>query len=370
MKNKDEKIKIKTVKKQNNKKQQSKFNSLLNFVDSNEDWILAISAGILLLLTLGVLFGTETKKPLDENFDINKNETHAYIEENDTKAKKTAEKTIVLKAEKNINTNININIKKEKQKIQNLVKKKNTKVFFIEGKLILINLDSSEKTEIIEDKNIIDFSLSSDKKNIAYITTNNGFQEIFILDLKTNKTKQITNTNAQKSSVVFDKSSEKIFFISNIDSVKGEIYSVDIDGSNQTRITNNNITEISIDVSGNKEIIFTAPSQENANLEIFVINKNGETKNLTNSFYNERYAKFSDDSQKIVYIKDESKSQVGEIFVMDKDGSNQKRITNNSIDERIPQFLDDGNKIIFWENNILFEANIFGNGDVKKLDIF
>jgi murein DD-endopeptidase MepM/ murein hydrolase activator NlpD len=87
-------------------------------------------------------------------------------------------------------------------------------------------------------------------------------------------------------------------------------------------------------------IAFTSDS------EIYVMNKDGSNQvNLTNNDTGDSYPCWSSDGSKIVFISDRDGN--GEIYVMESDGNNQKRLTNTIEDEEYPCWSPDGNWIAF-----------------------
>ncbi len=93
------------------------------------------------------------------------------------------------------------------------------------------------------------------------------------------------------------------------------------------------------------------------NWDIYVMNFDGSNKvNLTNTPYGffERYAKWSPDGKKIIYITDtprgsrkEQPEYAGEIWIMNADGAEKKNLTNNPAVDSSPSWSPDGKKIVF-----------------------
>src|SRR5205085_3792771 len=87
----------------------------------------------------------------------------------------------------------------------------------------------------------------------------------------------------------------------------GEIYTMNADGSNQRRLTNNEITE--------------------------------------------QGAKWSPDSQKIVFSRRETTTSPYQVWIMNADGSGQTRLTNTATVDWNPSWKPDGTKILFSRCN-------------------
>jgi Tol biopolymer transport system component/metal-dependent hydrolase (beta-lactamase superfamily II) len=137
-----------------------------------------------------------------------------------------------------------------------------------------------------------------------------------------------------------NKNNGKIAFYS-LRNDKDEIYVVNI-GDNKTKyLTDGQCPAFSPDGS---QIAFQKNS--GTNKDIYVINLDGsDFKRLTNSPSCERHAAWSPDGRKIAFQSDRDGNP--EIYIMDADGSNWHRSTNNPADEMRPSWSPDGKQIAF-----------------------
>jgi len=92
------------------------------------------------------------------------------------------------------------------------------------------------------------------------------------------------------------------------------------------------------------KIAFT--SKRDGNLEIYVMNADGsEQKRLTNNPAPDMAARWSPDGKKIAFMSKRDGNT--DIYVMNTDGSEQKRLTNNPAPDAFPSWSPDGKKIAF-----------------------
>ncbi|MGH9948872.1 MAG: FG-GAP-like repeat-containing protein [Pyrinomonadaceae bacterium] len=82
--------------------------------------------------------------------------------------------------------------------------------------------------------------------------------------------------------------------------------------------------------------------------EIYSMNADGSNhRRLTNNEVNEQGAKWSPDRQKIVYFRRETSALPFQIWIMNADGSVQTRLTNTVTRDYSPSWRPDGEKILF-----------------------
>ena len=137
-----------------------------------------------------------------------------------------------------------------------------------------------------------------------------------------------------------------------------EIYVMDTDGGNQRRLTSNSDKDFSPSWSPDgKRIAFISnrdghvhPRHGWSTYEIYVMNADGSNpQNLTNNPSSDRGPSWSPDGKRILFssARDNDNPHNSEIYVMDADGSNQQRLTENIDDDRDPAWSPDGQRIIF-----------------------
>ncbi|MBW8011470.1 MAG: hypothetical protein FVQ83_09550 [Chloroflexi bacterium] len=79
---------------------------------------------------------------------------------------------------------------------------------------------------------------SPDGQKIAFVSTQDGNPEIYLIDVDGSNLTRLTNSPQQERYPVWSPDGTQIAFISFRDSAAGEIYIINIDGTNLTRLTN------------------------------------------------------------------------------------------------------------------------------------
>ncbi len=101
----------------------------------------------------------------------------------------------------------------------------------------------------------------------------------------------------------------------------------------------------------NQQIVFQSNRMDNDS-EIYVMDINGENiKRLTHSPGLDETPIWSPDGQQIVFASKRDGNY--EIYIMDADGSNQRNLTNHPASDGHPNFSPDGQSIIFNSNRVM-----------------
>lgn len=199
---------------------------------------------------------------------------------------------------------------------------------------------------------------------IVYNTNVAGNDEIFIMDEKGLETFNLTNNNFGDFYAQYSRANGRVLFYSNRDE-NNEIYSMKIDGTDQTRLTNNNAYDAygSWSPDGTK-IVYN--SNREGNYDLHIMDANGKNDiNITKSSSVDRQPVWSPDGKKIAFFSSKSREDFG-IYTINIDGSNKTKLTDGL--DTHPRWSLDGNRIIFdrRENNINYIYVMKKDGTEQK----
>lgn len=212
---------------------------------------------------------------------------------------------------------------------------------------------------------------------LSFLTTRDGNFEVYSMDASGRNVKNLTNNSALDFWSSWSPDGKQILFYSNRDG-NNEIYVMDADGNNQRNISNHPSNDYLPAWSPDgKRIAFTS-DRNHKSREIYTMNVDGSgLERLTSNEEFEEVPTWSADGNKILFTRqmkepdDTSHASNGEIFIMDADGKNEKRLTFKKGFDSGAKVSPDGKKIAFYgpteeKNYEIFTMNSDGS-DITNL---
>ena len=215
---------------------------------------------------------------------------------------------------------------------------------------------------------------------IAFSSKRDGNFEIYVMGVHGGNPRRLTNNPARDYAPSWSPDGKRIVFCSDRDGhplripgwFTSDIYVMDADGGNQRRLTNHPEDDKSPSWSPDgTRIAFQSyrDNDRNHNIEIYVINVDGSNlQRLTNNLAADEAPAWSPDGEQIVFESareghfiDLDENITDEIYVMDADGGNQRRLTENRNNDWDPVWSPDGTRIAFAADR---------KGDGAKFDIY
>ncbi len=216
--------------------------------------------------------------------------------------------------------------------------------FTVSSKIYVMNADGSNATPLTSSAGDQQPSWSPDGTKIAFVSGRDGNDEIYVMNADGSNQTRLTSNASFDFDPTWSPDGTKIAFTSTRDfpGITGniangfEVYVMGADGSNPIRLTNNSASDVQPSWSPDgTRIAFT--TQRTGLPLVFVMNANGSNQvNITQSTtLDSADPEWSPDGTTIAFTSFNRVGQTnaGEVFFMNADGSNIRRITTASFDE-------------------------------------
>ena len=260
--------------------------------------------------------------------------------------------------------------------------------------IYVMEVDGNNQRRLTNNPNIDTHpSWSPDGKRIAFMSDRDGHfnipgglpnYEIYVMDADGGNPQNLTNDPNDDKFPSWSPDGKRIVFSSDRDGNREnyEIYVMDADGNNQQRITDNDFYDTYPSWAPDGERIAFMSRRDGhfigefgLSSEIYVMDADGKNmRRLTNNRKNEWSPSWSPDGKWIVFSADRKADGVNyEIYVMDADGGNQRRLTNNRHYDGVPSWSPDGKWIVFSADRkadgVNYEIYVMDNGGANQRNL-
>jgi Tol biopolymer transport system component len=190
---------------------------------------------------------------------------------------------------------------------------------------------------------------SANGQHIAFVSGAAGARDIFVMNANGQGLRNVSNTpTADEDWVEWSPKGNSLIFSSNRDG-NYEIYTSDMDGDEVVRLTYRTATYDgwgTYSPDGSRIAFQSNLGATAGSVEVFVMNADGSgITRLTNSPALDQMPAWSPDGSKIAFMS--SRDGNPEIYTMNADGTNQTRLTNNGALDARPSWSREGYGISF-----------------------
>lgn len=190
---------------------------------------------------------------------------------------------------------------------------------------------------------------STEDRQLLFISNRAGsYNDLYLLDITSLQVIRLTHGDSNIFSGPFSSDRKRILF-TGFGLTHSYVGAMNGDGSDPVNLTNQTDSDDAFpDWSPDgSQIVFA--SRRDGNNEIYVMDSNGDQlKRLTNNSADDFAPAWSPDGQQIAFLSDrESTTGVYSIYLINTDGSGVKRLTNDKGNDYTPAWSPDGSQIAF-----------------------
>lgn len=226
-----------------------------------------------------------------------------------------------------------------------------------DGNFEVYSMDASgQNVRNLTNNTALDFwsSWSPDGSQILFYSNRDGNNDIYVMEADGSRQRNLSNHPSHDYLPAWSPDGTRIAFTSDRDHKSREIYTMDAGGSGIARLTvNEEFEEVPTWSPDGKMILFTRQIAEPgdtshaANGEIFIMDADGKNeKRLTVKKGFDSGAKFSPDGKRIAFYGP-AEDKNFEIFIMDSGGGNAVNVTDDISEDYSPSWSSDGKWIAY-----------------------
>lgn len=236
-------------------------------------------------------------------------------------------------------------------------------VFHLAGDIHYLDLATGVGRRLTDDGLSWQSAISHDGRRLAFSSRRDGDLEIYVMDLDTGETTQVTDNAVDDDAPSWDPDGERIAFHSFRDG-NWEIYAVELDSGETARLTNDPAVDAypAWSPDGRSIAFDSMRTSYTGGYEVYVMGLDDEEPTRISAGANPEW---SPDGDKIVFVRQEDTG--GDLFLMDPDGENVERLTYDGGAKRFPCFTGDGETIIYDDTYTDIFAFDRATGDVYRV---
>jgi Tol biopolymer transport system component len=214
--------------------------------------------------------------------------------------------------------------------------------------IYIMNADGSGRTQLTDDaaSNVAP-EISPDGSHIVFASDRDGTDHIYLMSIDGRDQHRLTDSPGAEGEPTWSPSGTRIYFRKETTDGRIVIGSIKADGSDYRQLTDGSIRYLRAKVAPDGERILAVSVTRG--FELYVMNVDGsDQRKMPNISEGVAFASWSPEGTKIVYaIATPPPSPSADIYVINADGTGQQRLTKQAGVNEYPAWSPDGREIAF-----------------------
>ncbi len=214
--------------------------------------------------------------------------------------------------------------------------------------IYIMNTDGTGLTNLTDNDTAGDYMpvWSPDGKKICYYSDESGNSDIYTINIDGSGKHNITASQGEDYSPVWSPDGKTIYYVSS-SGTTFDIYSISPDGTGGKKITSDDFFEQNLSFSTDgKTILYAGGEIDSTVFDIFLLDLNTlNVKKITDNMSYSRMPIWAREDKTIVFNSD--MDGLSDIYLINSDGSGLINLTDNSVEDYLAGISSDGKKIIY-----------------------
>jgi TolB protein len=223
--------------------------------------------------------------------------------------------------------------------------------------ILMLNLKTDQLVNLTNDpSDDMNPQVSPDGKSLVFYSDRSGTNQIYSMNIRTKKVTRLTNNDSEDFDPSYSPDGTLIVFKSTRDDGRGDIFTMRVDGSQQKNITpilyNTEEWDPTFSKNGTKIVFVIRKDVDDLTDEIYTMNIDGtKIQQLTKNKVADWYPSINPQTGTIVYVSKDQEHDTDALFTMNIDGSDKRVLSTRPGQYADPSWNTAGNRIIFINGN-------------------
>jgi Tol biopolymer transport system component len=216
------------------------------------------------------------------------------------------------------------------------------------SQISIMNADGTGRTRLTHNSaSNVAPAISPDGSQIVFVSDRDGTDHVYLMDIDGGGQRRLTDSPGAEGEPTWSPTGARIYFRKRLDDNRSAICSVNTDGSDFVQVTDGSIHYMRASLSPDGTVMLAVSVSRG--FELYLMDSDGTNRRrIPNVSGGVAFASWSPDGKKIVYATaTPPPNQSADIHIMNSDGTGDRRLTHAEGVSEYPCWSPDGKEIAF-----------------------